>query len=109
MPSSYGVAFRDQAALERVLGNVAKRPRRAKQLTLGETVARRPRGCIACGRLFPKSGTCPGCNAFVCRGCDELTTCNGGVDGHCLECLLVGRDADPRTLELEPLEAVAAE
>ena len=96
MPS-HGVSFRDPAALERVLGHVGARPRRAKQLTLGPGIARRPNGCVACGRAFPK-GTrgCPDCGAFVCSSCDEVCTANGGHDGHCLECLVSGREADPR-------------
>lgn len=97
MPSRHGVSFRDPAALERVLGHVSKRPRRAKQLTLGHGIRHRYNGCVACGRAFPK-GTrgCPDCGAFVCQGCDEVTTANGGCDGFCLECLVTGRDADPR-------------
>lgn len=106
MPS-YGVSFRDQAALERVLGHVAKRPHRAKQLNLGRGIRHRYNGCVACGRAFPKSSPrgCPDCGAFVCVTCDEVTTANGGCDGHCLECMVAGREADPRV----ELEAAAAE
>jgi hypothetical protein len=97
MPS-YGVSFRDPAALERVLGHVSKRPRRAKQLTLGPGIRHRHNGCVACGRSFPASSprNCPDCGAFVCTGCDEITTANGGSEGFCLECLVTGREADPR-------------
>lgn len=104
--SSYGVAFRDPQALERVLGAVAKRPRRAKQLTLGlrGAPARSSVSCL-CERLLPRGKCdCPKCGAFLCKGCDVMTTRNGGSEGWCLECLVVGREADPRTLELAAAE-----
>jgi hypothetical protein len=99
MPS-HGVSFRDPAALARVLGHVAKRPQRAKQLRLPGIKPIRPRhnGCVACGRQLKRPGGCPDCGAFVCRVCDEVTTRNGGCDGVCLECLVAGREADPRTI-----------
>ncbi len=101
MPS-HGVSFRDPAALERVLGAIKKRPLRAKQLTLGARVNRRPKGCVACGRSLPQGARgCPDCGAFLCRCCDEVTSANGGSDGVCLECLLIGRDADPRVAAAE--------
>lgn len=107
MPS-YGVSFRDPAALARVLGQVARRPQphRPKQLRLPGIRPVRPRhnGCVACGRTLPKGQLgCPDCGAFVCVSCDEVTTRNGGCEGVCLECLVAGREADPRT-ELEAAE-----
>jgi len=93
MPSRHGVAFRDPAALERLLGNARTRPRRAKQLTFGSQVAGRPRGCPACAHVLAKDGSCGACGVFTCTSCDETTTANGGQDGVCFECLLSGRGA----------------